>query len=74
MSPYPFSLDLLTKKEVGTFHSFFVNTIIPLAYRGLGSVESLLNLKMYILEELKDAIADENLENMFKVLHGLKTD
>lgn len=67
-------MDLLTKKEPGSFHSFFVNTIIPLSYRGLGSVESLLNLKLYILEELKAGIQNDELENMFKALHGLKID
>ena len=67
-------MDLLTKTEPGSFHSFFVNTIIPLSYRGLGSVESLLNLKLYILEELKAGIQNDELENMFKALHGLKID
>ena len=67
-------MDSITKKTPGTLHSFFVNTIVPLSYRGLGSVESLLNLKLYILEELRCAIEDEEVDKMFRVLHGLKLD
>ena len=67
-------MDLLTKTKKKAFHEFFVNTIIPLSYRGLGTVESLLNEKLYILEELKYAIDDENCEKLFKILHGLAID
>lgn len=64
-------MDLLTRCKPDEFRDFFTNTIIPFAYRGLGSVDSLLNLKLYELDAIKSVINEPELEKLFSMIHGL---
>ena len=50
---------------------FFSDEIIPLAFFGLGSVESLLNLKRYEIKQLERNLQDEELITMYHNLHSL---
>lgn len=49
---------------------FFKNTIMTLSLYGFGSVDSLLNLKKYELEELKFLIQDDDMTELILMLHG----
>lgn len=63
-------MDFLVKSKV-TSKEYFTNVIIPLSYRGLGSVDSLLNLKKYEIEVLKESVNNEDLDKLYMVLHGI---
>jgi hypothetical protein len=67
-------LGFLIKADPNDFRNFIINTVIPFAYRGLGSVESLLNLKMYELKGIKNLISDDDLEKFFAMTHGIPVD
>jgi len=71
ISTYPSSMDLLIKTDVSGI-DFFKDMIIPLAYYNLGSVDSLLNLKLYELRTLNNSLKDEELTEMFAVLNHLQ--
>lgn len=61
-------MDFLIRRQ--SFSKFLRTMIIPLSLYGLGSVESLLNLKMYQLYELHNSMNDENIVSLFKKLHN----
>ena len=54
-----------------SLREFCKSVIVPLSLYGLGSVESLMRLKIYQLYELKNTMADEEIVELYKTLKGL---
>ena len=70
-SNYPYSMDSLIDSKDRSLKDFFNDEIIPLAFFGLGSVDSLLNLKRHELKQLARSLQDEELQTMYHQLHSL---
>ena len=63
-------MDFLTK--VGSLHEFFTSIVMPLSLYGFGSVRDILEMKMWQIQECSLCFKDENLQNIFRVVHGLE--
>lgn len=70
-SNYPYSMDSLIDAKDRSLSDFFNEEIIPLAFFGLGSVDSLLNLKRHEIKQLERSLQDEDLIQMYHNLHSL---
>ncbi len=57
-------------KNNSSIDGFFKNTVIPLSLYGLGSVDSILSLKKYEIEELKAMTNDSDITDLILMLHG----
>ena len=60
---------LVSKKSID---DFYTNTIMPLVLYGCGSVNDLLELKVYDLRKLEMAVKDKDFQKQFLALHGLQ--
>ena len=61
----------LINSEGRSIDSFFNNIIVPLSFYGLGSVDSLLALKRYEIEELRYCLRDEDTRKLHHFLHNI---
>lgn len=59
---------LISKRSLD---DFFRNMLIPLSLYGLGSVRELLDMKMFELKELKICMEAEDMQELYRNLHGL---
>ena len=57
--------------ECESADSFFKNVVLPLSIYGLGSVDSLLNMKYWELKEISSCLKDESLQELFRATRGL---
>ena len=69
-STYPYSLDSLSKTNT-SLSEFFESVIMPLSFHGLGSVDSILNLKIHEIRQLALSINDEDVRNMYYSIKGI---
>ncbi|MBR4396606.1 MAG: hypothetical protein IKS48_07375 [Eubacterium sp.] len=53
---------------------FYKNAIIPLCFYNLGTAESILNMKMYEIQKLKDCIGDHDIKELYYSMRGLTND
>lgn len=63
-------MDYLIKSE--PVDSFFKNFVLPLSIYGLGSVNDILNLKYWEIQEIASCIKDESLQELFRATRGLE--
>lgn len=63
-------MESLTK--VGSLDEFFTNIVMPLSLYGFGSVKEILELKMWQIEECSLCFKNENIQEIFKQVHGLE--
>lgn len=50
---------------------FFKDLVLPLSIYGLGSVDSILNMKYWEIKEAANCVKDENLQELFRATRGL---
>lgn len=50
-------------------NDFLKDIIIPMTFRGLGSVKELLSMKIYDLVSLSWSLADDDVEELFIATH-----
>ena len=67
----PYSLESLINRDSRNIYEFYRNVIIPLSFFGLGSVDSLLNMKMWELHEFNYLTKDSETQELYNNLHGL---
>ena len=68
---FPYSLESLINRDSRNIYEFYRNVIIPLSFLGLGSVDSLLNMKMWELHEFNYLTKDSEIQELYNNLHGL---
>lgn len=69
-SALPYSMDSLIRNGA-SIDGFFKNTVVPLSLYGFGTVETILNLKKYEIDEMKGVLRDSDVSNMIMLMHGL---
>lgn len=63
-------MDYLTK-TVPVFE-FFKDLVLPLSIYGLGSMDSILNMKYWEIREAANCLKDEGLQELFRATRGLE--
>jgi len=64
-------MDSLVNK--GSIDDFYTNVLMPLMLFGCGSINELLEMRMYELEELKLCCKDDDFKKQFLMIHGFQT-
>lgn len=64
-------MDFLVDRKDRSLDNFYKNMIMYLSFYGLGSVKSLLSLKMYELHELKRCLKDDDIKEKYYNMRGL---
>lgn len=63
-------MDYLTRVEPADV--FFKDLVLPLSIYGLGSVDSILNMKYWEIRETASCLKDEGLQELFRATRGLE--
>lgn len=68
---FPYSLVSLVDIDSRPISDFYRNIIVPLTFMGFGSAESIMNLKMWEIHELKYIANESETWDFFCKTHGL---
>jgi hypothetical protein len=63
-------MDYLTKTV--PVSEFFKDLVLPLSIYGLGSMDSILNMKYWEIREAANCLKDEGLQELFRATRGLE--
>ena len=70
-SSYPYSMGLLIDKKNRSLAHFYKDTLIPLSFYGLGSINDLLNMKIYEIKQLRYSINDKSIIKLHYDIIGI---
>jgi len=54
-----------------TAQSLFSDDLMPLSLMGFGSMKSLLELKYYEIDAIKKLFKEEEIQNLFAIVHNI---
>ena len=64
-------MDSLINRKDRSLRNFYDNYILPLSFFGLGNADTLLNMKMYELEQLKKCMEDKDNRKFYYQTRGI---
>lgn len=65
-------MDSLINRKNRSLRNFYDNYILPLSFFALGNADTLLNMKMYELEQLRNCMEDKDNRKFFYLTRGIE--